>query len=497
MTLEMRGIRKSFLGNEVLHGVDLDVHPGEVHALVGHNGAGKSTLIKVLGGLYADYTGEISIDGKPMRFHEPQASLAAGVAVIQQEFSLVPEFDAAQNLTLGHEPRRTAGLVDHGAVQRDGAELLRRFGIQIPMRVPSRRLSVAHQQLTEIAKALSREARILVMDEPTSRLARSERDALFGIIADLTARGVAVIYISHFLDEVLAIADHVTVLRDGHRVVSAAASTLTLEELAEHIVGRAVLAHPPREATRTDQGAVVLELVGFGQRGRPANDLQVRSGQVLGLAGLVGSGRSAILEAICGARPSQGLLRLQGHPVKVASPAVAAALGVVLVPEDRKNKGLVMQRSVGENIVLTALARRFSRGGLIRRPSRKAAVAEAIRRFDIRARSSEDPVASLSGGNQQKTLLARAATAHPSVLLLDQPTAGVDIGAKGEIYRQIRELAAQGVACVVASDELKELLLLCDQVVVVRSGSVGVPQDVTSTDEATLLAEISSKGVHA
>lgn len=497
MTLEMRGIRKSFLGNEVLHGVDLDVHAGQVHALVGHNGAGKSTLIKVLAGLYGDYTGDITIDGASVRFHEPQASLAAGVAVIHQEFALVPEFDAAQNLILGHEPRRAAGLVDHDAVQRDGAALLRRFGITIPMGVPSRQLSVAHQQLTEIAKALSRDARILVMDEPTSRLARSERDALFGIIRDLTGRGVAVIYISHFLDEVLAIADTVTVLRDGHRVASAAASALTLSELAEHIVGRAALANPPREVTRSEPGEVVLELIGFGQRDRPVNDLTVRAGQVLGLAGLVGSGRSAVLESICGARPARGLLRLNGHPVKVASPAVAAALGVVLVPEDRKAKGLVLQRSVGENIVLTALARRFSRWGLIRRSTRQAAVAEAIRRFDIRTRSAEDPVASLSGGNQQKTLLARAATARPSVLLLDQPTAGVDIGAKAEIYRQIRELASQGVACVVASDELDELLLLCDQVAVLRSGSVGPPQDVTATDEATLLAEISSKGVHA
>jgi len=493
----MRGIRKSFVGNEVLHGVDLDVHAGQVHALVGHNGAGKSTLIKVLGGLYSDYTGDVSIDGSPVRFHEPQASLAAGVAVIHQEFSLVPEFDAAQNLTLGHEPRRSVGLVDHGAVQRHGADLLQRFGIAIPRGVPSRLLSVAHQQLTEISKALSRNARILVMDEPTSRLARSERDALFGIIRDLTRRGVAVIYISHFLDEVLAIADAVTVLRDGDRVVSAPASTLTLEELAKHIVGPTVLANPPRGTTRTEPGEVILELDGFGQLGRPTNDLQVRSGQVLGLAGLVGSGRSSVLESICGARPSHGLLRLQGNPVKVASPAVAAALGVVLVPEDRKAKGLVMQRPVGENIVLTALSRRFSRAGLIRGRSRKAAIAEALQRFGVRARSSEDPVASLSGGNQQKTLLARAATACPSVLLLDQPTAGVDIGAKREIYLEIRELAAQGVACVVASDELEELLILCDQVAVVRSGNVGPPQDVTTTDEATLLAEISSKGIPA
>ena len=495
--LQMHGIRKSFSGNEVLHGVDLRVNAGEIHALVGHNGAGKSTLIKVLGGLYGDYAGEIHLDGSPVRFSEPQESLAAGIAVIHQEFALVPEFDAAQNLALGHEPRRQVGLVDHVAIEREGAALLDRFGIAVPAGVPSRLLSVAHQQLTEIAKALSRDARVLVMDEPTSRLTRSERDALFTIIRSLSARGVAVIYISHFLDEVLAIADTVTVLRDGDRVATTPASAVTLKALAEQIVGRAVLAHPPREALVHEPGPVVLQLDDFGQVGRPGNSLAIRSGQVLGLAGLVGSGRSSLLESICGARPNRGVLRVRGEVVRVHSPAVASRRGIVLVPEDRKNKGLVMQRPLAENLVLTALSRRFSRLGLVRRAARRAAVIDAVQRFDVRAHSVEDPVGSLSGGNQQKALIARANTAQPSVLLLDQPTAGVDIGAKSEIYAHIRDLAAQGVACLVASDELDELLLLCDEVAVVRSGTVGRPQDAGTIDEPTLLAQIGSKGVSA
>ncbi len=495
--LVMRGIRKSFAGNEVLHGVDLEVRPGEIHALVGHNGAGKSTLIKVLGGVYADYRGDIALGGEPVRFAQPQDSLAAGVAVIHQEFSLVPGFDAAQNLALGHEPRRQVGLVDHGAVQEQGRALLERLGLEVPLGVPARDLSVAHQQLTEIAKALSRDARVLVMDEPTSRLARAEREALFAIMRRVSAQGVGIIYISHFLDEVLAVADRVTVLRDGTAVLTCPSDELTVDSLAEHIVGQAVAAARTAGQAPDPAAPVVLELEQFGQRGRRGSTLQVRAGQVLGLAGLVGSGRSSFLESLCAARPAQGSMRLRGAAVRFGSPADAAARGVVLVPEDRKHKGVVMQRGVDENIVLTALSRAYARGGLVRTRRRREAVRASIQRFGIRTPSPESPVASLSGGNQQKTLIARASAAAPVVLLLDQPTAGVDIGAKAEIYTQVRALAAQGVACVVASDELEELLALCDDIAVVRSGEVGPAQRAADLDEPTLLAQISSKGEHA
>lgn len=493
--LEMRGIRKSFAGNEVLHGVDLEVRPGEIHALVGHNGAGKSTLIKVLGGVYADYRGDIVLGGATVRFAQPQDSLAAGVAVIHQEFSLVPGFDAAQNLALGHEPRRQVGLVDHSATQAQGAALLERLGLEVPLGVPARELSVAHQQLTEIAKALSRDARVLVMDEPTSRLARAEREALFAIMRRVSAQGVGIIYISHFLDEVLAVADRVTVLRDGAAITTCAADALTVDLLAEHIVGQSIAERTPHQAT-DDSAPVVLELEQFGQRGRRGATLQVRAGQVLGLAGLVGSGRSSLLEALCAARPTQGSMRLRGAPVRFGSPADAAARGVVLVPEDRKHKGVVMQRGVDENIVLTALSRKYARAGIVRMGLRRRAVRASIQRFGIRTPSPESPIAALSGGNQQKTLIARASEADPVVLLLDQPTAGVDIGAKGEIYAQVRALAAQGVACLVASDELEELLVLCDDIAVVRSGDIGPAQRVAGLDEPTLLAQISSKGDH-
>ncbi|NYI42906.1 sugar ABC transporter ATP-binding protein [Demequina lutea] len=492
--LEMRGIRKSFAGNEVLHGVDYTVAPQEIHALVGHNGAGKSTLINVLGGLYTDYQGEVLLWGEPVRLSEPQESLAAGISVIHQEFSLVPDFDAAENLALGREPRRQAGLIDHRAIQVDGRALLDSLGLSIPQGVPARQMSVAHQQLTEIAKALSRDASILVMDEPTSRLARAERLALFEIIRRVSNDGVGVIYISHFLDEVLSIADRVTVLRDGNVVLTGPADELTIDGLAALIVGEAPAARSKRIERKLDAGPVVIELDQFGQSGRPGNSLQVHAGQVLGLAGLVGSGRSSLLESVCGARPASGTLRLNGSEVRLNSPAVAAQFGVVLVPEDRKTKGLVMQRGVGENIVLTSLARDYAWLGIVHMAARREAIHEAILRFGIRTASDEATVSSLSGGNQQKTLITRASVSHPVVMLLDQPTAGVDIGAKGEIYSLLRSLADQGVACIVASDEIEELLALCDDIAVVRAGKVGKVNRSADLDEATLMAQMSSKG---
>ena len=363
----------------------------------------------------------------------------------------------------------------------------------MPLGVPVSRLSVAHQQLTEIGKALGRESRVLVMDEPTARLAHAEREALFRVIRDLADRGVAIVYISHFLDEVLEICDSVTILRDGAVVASRPAGELDVEGLARHIVGEAAADRPPRERAASTPGPVVLELDGFGQVGRPTNTLALRAGSVLGLAGLVGSGRSSLLESVCGGRPARGTLRLHGRRVRLGSPATAARAGVVLVPEDRKHKGLVLVRPVSENLVLTALGTRYTRAGLVRWAPRARGVRDAIARFGIRTPGTEVPAGSLSGGNQQKVLLARAAEAQPVVLLLDQPTAGVDIGAKEEIYAQVRALAATGVACIVASDELEELLALCDELAVVRAGRVSDPQPAAELDEQSLLARMSAK----
>ncbi|MDR1512277.1 MAG: sugar ABC transporter ATP-binding protein [Propionibacteriaceae bacterium] len=541
----MRGISKSFAGNEVLHKVDFDIHAGRIHALVGHNGAGKSTLMKSLAGLYSDYTGEVELSGTPVRLASPAASLAAGVAVIYQEFALIPAFTVDANLALGREEHSRLGVLRKRAMRRQAAELLADLGFDLPSDVPVGRLSVAHQQLTEIAKALGRQAKVLVMDEPTARLAPAERQTLFAVTRKLAARGVGVVYISHFLEEVLQISDTVTVLRDGLVIADEPTQNFTLAELSQAIAGDAAAdpARPsvgpragsdasvrPAAGARADSDASVrpeagaraasdargasdvlaaagaradsearadsdaralVELDGFAALGRPKSTLSVQAGEIVGLAGLVGSGRTSLVEAVCGARPHQGTLRIDGRPRGFASPAQAAEAGVLLVPEDRKNRGLVLTSPVSENITLTTM-RKLCRAGFVRADKQRQTVGAAIGRFNIRGADSGRALArSLSGGNQQKVLIARVAVARPKVLILDQPTAGVDIGAKAEIYRHIRELAAEGVACVVVSDELEELLTLCSRIAVVRGGHVVDEFPAADLDPGELLERIS------
>lgn len=498
--LRMRQIRKSFLNNEVLHGVDLDLQVGQVHALVGHNGAGKSTLMKVLAGFYGDYEGEITLAGQPLRLTSPQASLAAGIAIIHQEFSLVPAFTVAENLALGHEPLYAGRCVDRKQLRIQAETLLSHLGFDIPMNIPVGALSVAHQQLTEIAKALSRDARVLIMDEPTSRLALAERQKLFQTVARLSARGVGVIYISHFLEEVLAVADTLSVLRDGQRVHTGPASELDLRRLSALIVGTpnvnesssSSVQNTDNDAAPRVLGRPVLELRNFGAVGRPGSTLTVRAGEIVGLAGLVGSGRTTLAESICGALPNHGHLAIKGVNIRLESPSAAADQGVVLVPEDRKRRGLIMSSSTGSNIVLTALSRRFSHMGWVCRAARQKAIGDAIRQFTVRGKAvAQQAVCNLSGGNQQKVLLARANVARPTLLVLDQPTAGVDIGAKQEIYEHIRALARTGVACLFVSDELEELLRLGDRVAIVRAGAIASELAVSGLSPHELLAQMS------
>ena len=487
--LTARDIRKSFSGREILHGVDFEVERGSVHALVGHNGAGKSTLIKVLAGMYPDHTGTVTVGGREVDLSSPRASAAAGIAVIHQEFSLVPEFTAAQNIYLGREPRK-GGLVQHRRMARQARDFLDSVGLSIPLGIPVSRLSVAHQQLTEIAKALAAGAEVLIMDEPTSRLAPAERESLFTIIRRLTSEGVAVVYISHFLKEVLDISDRVTVLRNGAVAAAGEASGFTVEALADLIIGDTERTERTvRGALRT--GEVVLELDDFAQEGRPGSSLTVRAGEVVGIAGLVGSGRSSLLESIAGARPSHGRLRVGRANVVPRTPAVASRAGIVLVPEDRKHRGLVMQQGVAQNVVLSALTRRFSRFGIVRSKRVERAAEEAIQTFRILVNDPSAPVGGLSGGNQQKVLLARATETAPRVLLFDQPTAGVDIGAKNEIYGHIDRLAERGAACVVTSDEIEELLAICDSIAIMRGGRLDAPIPVSELDEARILARMS------
>jgi ABC-type sugar transport system ATPase subunit len=486
--LAMRGVRKRFAGGEVLHGVDFTLETGSVHALVGQNGAGKSTLMKVLGGVYADHTGEVEIEGRPVRLDTPRQAFDAGVAVIYQEFALIPHLTVAENIALGREPERRRGLIDRRAIRDRSVREAEALGISLPIDAEVGSLGVAEQQLTEVVKALSRNARILVMDEPTARLSPGERDRLFGHIRRFSAAGVGIVYISHFLEEVFAVADTVTVLRDGRVVATRPSAELDLDRLAALMVGGA-LAHTARvESSAVVDAPPAIELDALSVEGRPPLSLSVGPGEVVGFAGLVGSGRTRLARAIVGVGHSNGTIRVAGREVHIGSPAVAARLGVVMLPEDRRVDGLVLPGSIGANITLTALGRSLTRSGFVRRRERARVIAGLMERLAIVPRDPERAVRTLSGGNQQKVLMARAFAAAARVLVLDQPTAGVDVGAKAELYERIREAARTGVAVLLISDDHDELLSLSDRNVVMHSGRVVGVRDVEGFDRERLLA---------
>lgn len=496
--LTMQQIRKSFGGIEVLHGVDFTVEPGQVHALVGHNGAGKSTLMKVLGGMYPDYSGTVTIDGEAHELHTPRASLDAGVAIIYQDFALVPDLDAAHNIALGREPTAAGKvLVPHRALVKRSAAEAERFGIRIPLRKLVRELGVADQQLTEIVRALARDCRYLVMDEPTARLAGSERRHLFTIIRSLAERGVGVVYISHFLDEVVEVADVVTVLRDGQVVKQSPASECTPDGLATELVGEQEEAAQEvlgeRLATDFESAPVRLAVRDLHASHAGPTSLEVREGEILVLAGLVGSGRTRLVRAITGDAQVRGEVVVDGKRLRRRNPGSCARAGLLVLPEDRKRNGLVLTGTMRDNIELTALGTSLSARGLVRRRLVDRVVAALIKRFGIRPAKPQHLVSNLSGGNAQKVLFARAVAAEPKVILLDQPTAGVDVGAKAELHAQIGTLARQGTSVVLVSDDLDEMLDLATRVLVVNAGRVTQELDPATLSRAELLAAMGQK----
>jgi ABC-type sugar transport system ATPase subunit len=490
--LEMRGIRKAFAGGEVLHGVDFTLEQGQIHALVGQNGAGKSTLMKVLGGVYPDYSGEIRIEGRAVHPHSPHAALAEGIAVIYQDFALVPDMSVADNISLGREPAGPLpGMVSHRAMAARSARDASDFGIELPMDRRVGDLSVGDQQLTEIVKALSRRARVLVMDEPTARLSPNERTRLFEIMRMLAGQGVGIVYISHFLEEVFAVTDKVTVLRDGDVVASQPTSTLDMSSLTRLLVGTA-LSGAKRQRTLDAARGPGLELIDFSVSGREPVNITVHAGEILGIAGLVGSGRSRLVKGIAGAHRSGGTVKVRGVACHFDTPEEAARGGVLYLPEDRKAEGLVLTLNVGENLVLSALGRGMSRLGLVRRKACDETGLSLIDRFRIVPADPKRLVKTLSGGNQQKTLLARACAAEADVVLLDQPTAGVDVGAKAEIYEQIWNMADSGTAIVVVSDDLDELLRLSDRIMVMQKGRVTRLEEASKYSRHELLEAITA-----
>ncbi|MEU8603578.1 sugar ABC transporter ATP-binding protein [Streptomyces parvulus] len=488
--LSMSGITKSFPGVRALDGVDLDVQAGEVHCLLGQNGAGKSTLIKVLAGAHQPDTGTIRWRGENVTLRSPIAAMRLGIATIYQELDLVEHLSVAENVHLGHEPTSAGFVVRGRAAKTSTAQLLKRLGH--PEVDPGRLvgdLSAAQQQIVSMARALSHDVRLIVMDEPSAALDPDEVDNLFRIVADLTADGVAVVYISHRLEEIRRIGDRVTVLKDGRAVAGGLpAKDTPTRDVVALMTGRNVEYVFPERPAAPGTGEPVLSVRGLTRHGEFAPlDLDVRPGEIVGLAGLVGSGRSEILETVYGARkPNAGQVLVDGRALRPGSVRAAVRAGLGLAPEERKAQALLMLESVTRNVSVSAMSR-FSRGGWIDRGAELKAARAATRELSLRPDNPTAPVRTLSGGNQQKAVLARWLLRGCRVLLLDEPTRGVDVGARAELYAVIRRLADEGLAVLLVSSEVPEVLGLADRVLVLREGSVVHEAPARELDEHRVL----------
>ena len=440
-----------------------------MHALLGENGAGKSTLIKVLGGIHQPDSGAIFINGQEVRLESVSQAQALGIGIIHQEIVLVPALTIAENIFLGREPTTRLGLRDVKGIQRQAAEMMAALGLHLDVTLPVRRLTLAQQQMVEIVKAISFNVKILVMDEPTSSLSEEEVQKLFEIIRTLKSQGVSIIYISHRMAELFEVSDRVTVIRDGAYVGTRVTSQTTPDELVAMMVGRSLESFYVR--TFTTPGDVVLQAERLTRSGVFTDvSFQVRKGEILGFSGLVGAGRSEVMAAIFGGTPfDSGTLILNGQHVRFQSTAQAIRHGVGMVPEDRKKMGLALVNTVGFNLTLAAI-RSLVRGGLISQRARRVMIERSIHDYRIKTASSDASVASLSGGNQQKVVLAKWLASNPSLLILDEPTRGVDVGAKQEIYAIINDLAAKGMAIIMVSSDLPEIINMCDRVCVMRAG---------------------------
>ena len=484
--LEARGLTKTFPGVQALKAVDLKVYPGEVLAVVGENGAGKSTLMKILAGVQQPDAGAIFCEGSPVNIDSVHVATDLGIALIHQELSLAENLDVAANISLGREPRRW-GFVDDKHIRRDAEKILERLGEKMASDTLVQNLPLGRKQMVQIAKALSVDARVLIMDEPTSSLSRRETENLFRVIRDLKASGVSILYISHRLAEVEALADRVVVLRDGERVGELPREEITHDRMVRMMVGRDLSLRRRRQSV--SESECVLRVQGLVTTAYPEerNDFQIRAGEIVGLAGLVGAGRTELLETLFGIRPAHaGHVEVAGDLLKGGSPSEAIRSGLALLPEDRKRSGLVLGMSVRENLSLAVLAD-FAKAGFLNRSREAEECGAAIERLGIRTPGPEQTVQLLLGGNQQKVVLGKWLESNPKVLLLDEPTRGIDVGAKQEVYTLLEEIAERGVGVLFVSSEMEEILTLSDRVLVMHEGAIAGDLTADEIDDERIM----------
>ncbi|WP_153769343.1 sugar ABC transporter ATP-binding protein [Labrenzia sp. CE80] len=469
--LSLKGISKSFPGVKALSDVSLDLYPGQVTALVGENGAGKSTIVKVLTGIYQPEEGEIAVSGNPVRFATAQAAGNAGVTAIHQETVLFDDLSVAENIFIGHAPKTKFGLIDRKAILRDAKKLLDRIGAQIDPAVPLKDLGIANKHLVAIARALSIDAKIVIMDEPTASLSHKEIEETYELVERLKAEGKAVLFISHKFDEIFRIADRYTVFRDGQMVGAGKITEITEQDLVTLMVGRSVdQVFPKRTAKLGDE---VLKVVGYSHPTEFEDiGFSLRAGEILGFYGLVGAGRSEFMQALFGVtKPSKGAVRIDGHVAVIRTPNEAISHGIVYVPEDRGKQGAIKGLPIFQNVSLPSL-KSTSRKGLLRLTEEFKLARDYTQRLDLRAAALDQDIGELSGGNQQKVVIAKWLATKPRVIILDEPTKGIDIGSKAAVHEFMAELAAQGLAVIMVSSEIPEILGMSDRVIVMREGRI-------------------------
>ena len=467
--VELVDISKQFGAVHALSNAQLELYPGEVHALLGENGAGKSTLVKILGGIHRPDTGVVKIAGEVVDLHSPAQSQHLGIAVIHQEPTLFPDLNVAENIFMGRHPRDKFGRVNWKQMYRDVESLLVSLDVQLSVSTPAKGLSVADQQLVEIAKALSLNARVLVMDEPTAALSAHEVEKLFAITRQLRQRGVAILFVSHRLEEVFALSDRVTIMRDGAHVITAPTSTFTSDDIIRHMVGRELTALFPKGDAEI--GEVILDVRHLTREGAFRDvSFQLRRGEILGFSGLIGAGRTEVARVLFGIdRADVGEIRINDKLVHISSPNAAMRNGLAYVPEDRRQQGLVMDFSISANMTLPIL-QQFSRLGIVSRSREHDVATDYSQQLQVRSAGINQLVKALSGGNQQKVVLAKWLITNPSILILDEPTRGVDVGAKAEVHRIVSDLAAKGLAIILISSELPEVLAMADRILVMHEG---------------------------